>query len=578
MAMVNKIWKSKLWLLITIVALVIINWLASLYHTRIDFTNEKRFTLSKSTKKILRKLDDVVEVKVFLKGDFPSGFKKLANSTGEILQEFKEVAGNKLEINFVSPDEEVPGTNVKWGDTLSSLGLFPINLKSQLKNGEQQQLLYPVALIHYKEKVMPVRIYNGSPLINHKEINSADAMMEFEFANAIHKISQNEKSLLAYAIGNGEPSLYIDTGKDSLAVNLNTYDLTYTLRRDYTVFNFNLKTQPLIPDTFKLLMIVKPTQPFNDEEKLKIDQFVMRGGKLLMFIDKLNAEMDSLKIKNEVIAYDRNLELNDLLFKYGARINSDLVMDIQSDRLPFDVNGNGQFEFLKWNYFPFFSSKSNSVINKNLGFVSGQFLNSIDTVAAEGISKTVLLSTSGNGKRIATPALISGRENQMAPNDSSFNIPDIPVALLLEGKFTSVFSNHLSQSMNDTLNKYGGVYLQQCLYDNKMIVVADGDMVLNGVHKEEPIPMGFNSFTIGSQYELQFSNRDFLQNCLDYLINSSNLSEAKAKDYTLRLLDKNKVEEQKTTWQLINIIVPVLLVFLFAVLYQFIRKRKYTVN
>ncbi|HMK03670.1 MAG TPA: Gldg family protein, partial [Ferruginibacter sp.] len=430
----------------------------------------------------------------------------------------------------------------------------------------------------YQEKVAPVRIYNGSPLISYKEINSAEALMEFTFADAIYKISQNEKPLIAYAIGNGEPSLYEESGPDSLPVKLNTYDLTYTLRKDYTVFNFNLKTQPLVPDTFKLLMIVKPTQEFNDEEKLKIDQFVMRGGKLLMFIDKLSAEMDSLQIKNEVIAYDRNLQLNDLLFKYGARINSDLVMDIQSDRLPFDVNGNGQFEFLKWNYFPIFSSKSNNPVNKNLGFVSGRFVNSIDTVGGREIKSTVLLSTSANGKKLGTPALITGKENQSAPDDASFNVPDIPVALLLEGRFSSLFKNRLSQAMMDSLNKYGAIYMQQSLKDNKMIIVSDGDMVLNNVYKENPLPMGFNPFTIGSQYEMQFSNRDFLQNSLDYLVNPSGLSEAKAKDYTLRLLDKKEVEEGRTTWQIINIAAPLLLVSLFGLVFQWTRKRKYTIT
>ncbi len=573
MSVVNKIWRNGAWLPATIIMLVVLNWAASLYHTRIDLTNEKRFTLSAATKKILKKLDDEVQIDVFLKGEFPSGFKKLANSTGEVLQEFKEVA-NRLQYNFVSPDDEMEGTNVKWGDTLSSLGLYPINLKSQLKAGEQQQLLYPIALVHYKEKTIPVRIYNGSPLISYKEINSAEALLEFGFADAIHKISQNEKPMIAYAIGNNEPPLY--AAGDSLPGNMDTYDLTYSLRKDYTVFNFNLRTQPLIPDTFKLLMVVKPTTAFTPQEKLKIDQFVMRGGKLLMFIDKLNAEMDSLHIKNEVIAYDRGLELDDLLFKYGARINPDLVMDIQSDRLPFDVNGNGQFEFLKWNYFPFFTGKSDNPLNRNLGFISGKFVNSIDTVGAEEIKKTVVLSTSANGKKIATPALISGRENQLAPNDSTFNVPDIPVAVLLEGKFSSLFSNRLSADMNDSLEKYGAAFQQQCLYDNKVIIVGDGDMVLNGVHKDEPIPMGYNPFTIGSQYELQFANRDFLESCLDYLVNPSGLAEARAKDYTLQLLDKKKTNEQRSMWQIINIAVPILLLGLFAVLYQWLRRRKYT--
>ncbi len=567
-ALINKIWKSKAWLLITIALLVGLNWLASQYHTRIDFTNEKRFTLSTPTKKVLQKLDDVVQVDVFLKGDFPSGFKKLANSTTEMLQEFKEVAENKLGYNFISPDEEMPEASVKWGDTLSAIGLYPFNLKSQLKEGEKQQLVYPVALIRYKDRVLPVRLYNGIPNIGQKEINSAEALLEYELANGIYKITNDEKPMLAYSIGNGEPPVgsYI------------TYDLVENLLRpDYNLFTFNLNTQAVIPDTFKVLMIVKPTKPFSDQEKLKIDQFVMRGGKVLLFIDKLNAEMDSLRIKNEVIAYDRGLELNDLLFKYGARVNSDLVMDLQSDKLPFDVNGNGQFDFLTWNYFPVFASASNHPLNKNIGFVSGKFVNSIDTVGAEGIKKTFLLSSSSNSRIIATPALISGSQNVNAPRDEKFNKANIPVAVLLEGKFESLFSNRLSQAMNDSLKKYGSIFIPQNLYDNKIIVVADGDIPLNSVQKNEPLPMGMNPFTYGTQHQYPFANKEFIQNCLDYLINSSNLSEAKAKDYTLRLLDMKKVKAEKSTWQIINILVPVLIIILFALVYQFIRKRKYTV-
>ncbi|MBK8611502.1 MAG: gliding motility-associated ABC transporter substrate-binding protein GldG [Chitinophagaceae bacterium] len=569
MSVFGKIWKSKFWLPITIIALVVLNWLASLYHARIDFTNEKRFTLSAPTKKILRNLDAVVEVDVFLTGDFPSGFKKLALSTNEILGEFKEIAGNNLQYNFISPDELMPGTAVSWGDTLSATGLYPFNLKSQLKEGEKQQLVYPFALMRYKGKTMPIRLYNGIPNIGFREINNAEALMEYELANGIYKLGNENKPMVAYSAGNGEPPVgsYI------------TYDLVENvLRPDYNLFTFNLNAQALIPDTFKLLMIVKPTKPFSEEAKLKIDQFVMRGGKVLFFIDKLNAEMDSLRIKNEVIAYDRGLELNDLFFRYGARINSDLVMDLQSDRLPFDVNGDGQFEFLTWNYFPVFASASDHVINRNLGFVSGKFVNSMDTTGAEGIKKTSLLSSSQNSRSIATPALISGRENVNAPRDEKFNKANIPVAVLLEGRFKSLFANRLSQAFNDSLSKYGSTFIPQCLYDNKMIIVADGDIPLNSMQQNEPLPMGMNPFTYNSQYQYQFANKNFVQNCLDYLINTSNLTEAKAKEYTLRLLDKKKVEAEKITWLLINILVPVIGVLLFALAFQFRRKRKYTIN
>lgn len=569
MGLVNKIGKTKLWLPVTIGVLVVINWLASEYHTRVDFTNEKRFTLSAATQKLLKKLDEEVRIDVFLKGDFPSGFKKLAMSTEETLQEFKEIAGKKIKYHFINPEEEVEGTNIKWADTLSALGFVPINLTSQVKAGQQQQLIYPVAFVHYKEQVSPVILYQGrTKAITYPEINSAEAMMEFNFANVINKLTSASRPLVAYCTSNGEPE------------DIRTYDLVENvLKQDYDLKTFNLEKEHFIPDTFKLLIMVKPSKPFSDEEKLKLDQYVMRGGRLLLFIDKLEAELDSLQSKKgQVVAYDRQLELNDLLFKYGIRINSDLLMDLQCDFLPFDVNGNGQFELLPWNYFPVFETKSNHLINKNLGFVSGRFVNSIDTVEAEGIKKTILLSTSANSRNIATPALISVTENSVAPENEKFKKANIPAAVLLEGKFSSMYSNRLSQAMRDSLAKYGTPFLPQCLRENKMIVVADGDIVLNSVVKgNQPIPMGMNPYTFGSQREFSFANRDFLQNCIDYLVNASGLSEAKAKDYTLRLLDKKKVEEEKTNWQLINIAIPVAVVILFALIYQFLRKRKYTI-
>ncbi len=568
MGLLRTIWKSKAWLLISILLLAGINWLASVYHIRIDLTNEKRFTLSSPTRKVLQKPEDVIRIDVFLKGDFPSGFRKLANSAGELLQEFKEVAGSKLQYRFVSPEEMVEGTSVKWADTLSNLGFVPINLTSQVKAGQQQQLIYPVAFVHYKDQVSSVILYQGrSKGITYMEINSAEALMEYNFAYAINRLLESNRPLVGYCSSNGEPE------------DIRTYDLVENvLRQDYELKIFNLEKEPAIPDTFKLMLVVKPTKPFSDAEKLKLDQYVMRGGKLIFFVDKLEAELDSLQSKQgQVVAYDRGLELNDLLFKYGARVNSDLLMDLQCDFLPFDVNGNGQFELLPWNYFPVFESKSNHVINKNLGFVSGRFVNSIDTVEAEGIKKTILLSTSANSRSISTPALISVTENSVAPENEKFKKANIPAAVLLEGKFNSLFSNRLSQAMRDSLQKYGYEFMPACVAENKIIVVADGDMVLNSVVKgNQPIPMGMNPYTFGSQREFGFANRDFLQNSLDYLINASGLSEAKAKDYTLRLLDKKKVDAEKTKWQGINIAVPVLLVVLFALLYQFLRKRKYT--
>lgn len=567
MAGKKLIMKKGWWLIPVLLLLVAINWAASNWHARVDLTDEKRFTLSEPTKKLLRKLDAPVKIDVLLKGDYPSGFRKLAEASKDILSECKEIAGNKLQFRFLSPDEQVEGSTSTYADTVNAMGFFPINLTSQVKAGQQQQFVYPVALLHYKDQTIPIELYKGkTPLISFQELNSAEAMLEYQFAKAINAVTRKEMPIVAYATGNGEPMGY------------NTYDLVENaLKPNFRFFSFDLLNQPFIPEDFSALIMVKPSLSFTDEEKLKLDQYVMRGGKLLLFIDRLNAEMDSLQQKNEVVAYERDLKLNDLIFRYGARINPDLLMDLQCDYLPFDVNGNGQFELLPWNYFPVFESASNHPINKNLGFVSGQFVNTIDTTEAEGIRKTVLLRSSVNARKIGAPALISGRENVTAPESEKFRTANLIAGVLLEGKFNSFFANRLSKAMNDSLQAYDYGFIPKCVEDNKMVIVGDGDILLNAVIKgNQPIAMGMNPFTFGSQREFPFANREFLLNTLEYLVNNNGLAEAKSKDYVARLLDSKKVETEKIKWQIINIAVPVLLLICFALLFQWIRKRTYS--
>ncbi|MGN6296762.1 MAG: gliding motility-associated ABC transporter substrate-binding protein GldG [Ginsengibacter sp.] len=563
----KRLENKKWWWLILILAVGLTNYIASIIHERIDLTNEKRFSISQPVKTLLRTIDQRMEIYIFLRGDIPAGFKKLAVSAQETLQEFQEYSNGNIHYKLISADEKIPGTEKSFGDSLASLGLVPINLKVQLKEGEQSQYIYPAALISYEGKLQPVNLYAGSnKFITAPELNSAEALLEYNFASGIEKISNPQKPMIAYAVGNGEP------------IGPETYDLVENvLKKNYHLFMMDLQKEAVIPDTFKLLLIVKPSLTFSEEEKLKIDQYVMRGGKLLCFVDRLNAEVDSLQLKNEVIAYDRNLNLQDLFFKYGIRINGDLLMDLQCDFLPFSVNGKDQFEFLHWNYFPLFESPQNNVINKNLGLVEGKFVNTIDTVSSPGITKTILLKSSANSRTIETPALISGAENRNAPEDAAFNKSGLIAGVLLEGKFSSLFKNRISRQQMDSLNLYGVPFRSKNIENNKMIIVADGDIVLNGSYKDQLLPMGVNPYTVGTQYEYQFANRQFLINCMEYLVNDAGLAEAKSKDYKLRLLDPKKTTEQRGFWELLNIVLPVLLIIIFGLVYQAVRKRKYTV-
>ena len=570
MKSINKIWSSKLWWLFLLILVVAVNFLASSFHSRLDLTKEKRYTLSNATKQLLKNLNEPVMIDVFLKGDFPSGFKKLSLSTSELLKEFKENGKRNIIYNFYEPDEMISADR-KYADTLLSMGAAPINLTVQLKAGEQQQYVFPVAWIRYKDRSTLVNLYTGGKrVITPEELNSAEAMMEYQFINAINKITEETKAFVGYAVGNGEPA------------GAEVQDLIEgTLRPNYQLFTLNLPSQPSIPDTFKVLMIVKPTITFTEDEKFKLDQYIMRGGKIIWMIDDLAAEMDSLKLNARTVAFERNLNLTDQLFRYGARINPDLVMDLQCDFLPFIAGGtpeNPQYEFLKWNYFPLFESKNNHPINKNLRLISSRFANSIDTVKAEGIKKTFLLQSSATSRKIGTPAIISLDENRNAPEDEKFKTNSIPVAVLLEGKFRSLYEGRVSKDKADTLIAKGTPFIGKNNNDNKMIIIADGDMALNDFspQQQQILPMGLNKYTVGTNYEYQFANRDLILNCLEYMVNDVGIMETRSKDFVLRVLDTKKVSEQKLTWQIMNIVVPLFLVILLAVIYQMVRKMKYS--
>lgn len=564
----QKILKHKLSWMLLMVAFAAINLLASFIHGRIDLTKEKRYTISKTTKATLKQLDDNAEVIVFLNGNLPSGFQKLANTTADFLQLIKDANNSKISYRFVAADEQMDDADKKYEDTLIAMGANPINLTVQVKQGQETKLIFPYAWVKYKDKNELINLYNGkSRLITQDEINGAEAMMEYKFLKAFDGFVNNTKPIVAYSFGNGE------------ITDSRTYDLLQTLHKDYNLFTFDINKRAVIPDTFGVLMIAKPTIQFSEEEKLKIDQYLLRGGKVLCFIDNLHAEQDSLGIKPELVAYDRNLNLTDLFFKYGARINPDLVMDLQCDFMPFAVGGtrdDPQYEFLHWNYYPLFESKNNHPINKNLGLVAGRFVNSIDTVKAVGVNKYILLSSSANSRKLGTPVLINPKENRNTPEDILFKQKDIPVAVLLEGKFTSLYKNRISTVQLDSLQKLGAPFIAESEREGKMIIAADGDMVLNDVsQKQGPLPMGMNIFTAGSQYEYQFANREFLLNCLEYMTNKQGIIEARNKDLVLRLLNSKKIEEQKTTWQSINIGLPIVLIILIGFIYQQIRKKQF---
>lgn len=567
----KKIFSSKYSWVLLLAGLVLINFLASELHFRFDLTQEKRYTLAEPTKKVLKNLKDPVSITVFLDGDMPAGFKKLGNSAQELLQEFKEYGTQNIKVTFTRPGED--STTGYTMDSLMRMGLRPTNVRVKAKEGEgeEQRYLFPGAVLTYGQRVLPVdfmqgvSLEGGDPVKAMNSLNNVEALLEYKLISSIEKITTDTVPLIGYLLGNGEPQTY------------NIYDfIERTLKPNYRFTFLPIDSVNIIPQLFDALVIVKPVIPFNDRQKLKIDQYIMNGGKVIWMIDRLYAEMDSLMRKqSDFIAFDRNLNLEDQLFKYGVRINPDLVQDLQCDKVPLVVGNYGdkpQMQLTDWPYFPLLNSYSNHPIAKNLGQVLSLFPNSIDTIKTAGISKTILLASSANSRTLVTPAMVSLNSVKTEDDIKTFNRAHIPVAVLLEGRFSSLYSNRLSGAVLDTLaNMFHQPFLPQASVATKMIVLSDADIVSNVFSQQQgPLEMGLNQFT-----QTQYANKDFILNSIEYLVNNSGILETRSKDFTLRLLDPKKVESDKTFWQAINIGAPVLLILLFGAVFQALRKRKY---
>jgi gliding-associated putative ABC transporter substrate-binding component GldG len=559
--------KTKYWWAFLLAGVIAINYLASVIHYRIDLTAEKRYTLSNPTKNLLRNVNDQVVIDVFLAGDLPADFRKLRNNADELLQEFREYSSS-ITYRFKKPGEGLDEAGKQ--NTLlylDSLGIKPTNVKVQARGGEslEESLVYPAALVTYKEKTYPVNLLEGQDITGGlQSLNNATALLEYKFAHAIQKVTQERAAVIGYLAGNGEPLSY------------NVYDLIErTLKPNYGFGFVPIDSVPVIPLEFDAILIVKPTTRFTERQKLKLDQYVMHGGKVIWMIDNLYAEMDSLlRTQSDFVAFDRGLNIEDLLFKYGARINQDLVQDVQCDKLPLAVGNFGdkpQLQLVPWPYFPLLSSYSDHPIAKNLNNVLSIFPNSIDTVEAEGIKKTVLLASSDHSRSLKTPAIVSLNSVKTEDDLKTFNSRHLPIAVLLEGKFASLYSNRIAASTADSLNN---IYRQPFLAtgaDNKMIVMSDADIAGNVVTQNEgPLTMGTNQFT-----KMQYANKDFIINCIEYLTNASGILSARSKTFVLRLLDPETVDDERTKWQIVNTGVPVALILIFAFIYQAIRNRKY---
>lgn len=538
--------------------MILLNVLASEFFFRIDLTQDKRFTISDATIDVLENLDDEVFVKVYLEGTFPataSGFKRLQMAVRETLDEFQIYAGDRVRYRFIDPSAQ---TDVKarnqFHQELMQKGLQPTNLIT--KDGEQktEKLIFPGALISYKGKETPVLLLKGNKAATRDEIlNQSVEGVEFELASAIRRLTQKEKKRVGFLQG------YSQLSPARIA------DLTLSLQESCDVFAVDLPQSPTLQGLDAILMI-KPDTAITEADKYKIDQFIMHGGKALFFVDAMR--VDSVG-EQGTIAFPYNLNLDDLLFRYGLRLNANLIKDLNSGKIPLNVGMMGnqpQIQPMPWTFYPLINRFNRHPIVRNMDAVYTKFVGTIDTVKAAGIVKTPLMFTSQYTKVLAAPVPISFNEARRNPDPATYNNGPKPIAYLLEGPFESLFKNRIvaSDERAKTFREKG--------LATKIIVCSDGDLVVNefDYRKNQPLPLGVDRF-MGSV----FANKDFVMHAIDYLMDEKGVIVARNKEIQLRPLDRLRLKEERLQWQLINMILPVLLVLIFGSVYYYVRQRKY---
>ncbi|MDB5109510.1 MAG: gldG [Mucilaginibacter sp.] len=535
--------------------------LSNMVFTRFDFTKEKRYTLSAISRNIMDSLKQPVKVTIYLQGDFPGGMKRLQYATKDMLSDLQAYSHRKLQFEFADP---LKGMNTQEQDqaiqSLKDKGLEPNYLSVKTDNGLTQKLFIPGALVTANGKEVPVNLLQKRiGLSDDEQLNNSIQNLEYAFSSAIKK-----------AITGGKPQIGFTTGHNELS-DLQLNDAMKTLADGYEVGRIDLKLIPFDSlKKIKLVVIPKPDKPFTELEKFKLDQYIMQGGRVLWAIDQVSAELDSLRGHGgEQLAFPKQLNLDDQLFVYGIRINYDLIADMNCAQIPVStgsVGGQAQIQLVPWLFYPIIIPMSKNPVVKNLDGIYSQFTSTIDTLAVKNVKKTILLTSSPYNKKISAPHILSLQAIEQEPNPKDFQGSPKPVAVLLEGKFTSDFKNRpVPGDFKESLT-----VLPQST-PTKMMVVSDGDIFRNEVAADgSPYPLGFDHYT-----QQNFGNKNLLLNTADYLTDDSGLIALRNKEIQLRLLNRARIRSEKLFWQVINMVSPLLLVLIFAIFQHYMRKRKY---
>jgi ABC-2 type transport system permease protein len=555
--MVN--WKSKkladfLILANGLVIVVLLNLIGSFYFFRLDLTEEKRYSIKPSTHELLKNLEEPVYVEVFLEGDLNAGFRRFQKSIRETLEEFRVYSDGKVQYTFTNPSAAMgQKAQSEFMNELASKGIQVLPVIENKDGQRTEKLVFPGALVSGGGLETGVMLFKGNRTQNSQEVlNQSIEGVEYELANAIHKLVNTNRKKIGFTSGHGElDSLQIASLKSALN---DQYDLE------------SISTNNSIGD-FAVVIVAKPTKAFSEKDKFELDQFVMRGGRILFLLDQLDAKMDSASSEN-YFAFPYDLKLDDQLFKYGVRINQDLIQDRVSSKYPVVVGNAGnrpQVMQMDWPFFPLINNYTSHPITQNMDAVLARFVSSMDTVKANGIKKTPLLFSSAYSRKVSSPVQVSINDLRKNVDPEKFNGGPISIAYLLEGKFTSLYKNRfLPENVDQKKFIETG--------ESKIIVISDGDLARNDVNprNNQPQQLGRDPF---SNYT--FANQELLRNMVAYLTDENGLINARTKEIKIRPLDKQKIRESKSYWQAINLIAPLVLLIALGLARSFWRRKKY---
>ncbi len=570
--------KDILGLVIALAIIVLINFIAGLSFFRIDLTSEQRYSISDATKTLLEGLEDEVYVQVYLEGSFPASFKRLRNETKEMLDEFQAYSNGNLSFEFINPSEH---PDIKERDrvykNLFEKGLRPTDLEINDDDGVSKKVVWPGAIVRFRDIETPVQLlksqFGAQPEVI---LNRSIESLEFELASAIKKVSSPFIERIAFIEGHGELNKY------------ETADIVRSLRDFYEVERIRLdgninslsgrrykdSTDASVSNQFVAAIIAGPDSSFDEKDKFIIDQFIMYGGKVIWLIDGVEANMDSLrnpKNNNTLLALPKVLNIEDQLFNYGVRINTDLIQDMQAAPIPVISGQYGnqmKTQLFPWLYYPLLFSKNNHPINKNLDVVKADFASSIDLVGNQGIKKTIILSSSKLTKLVKAPTRVSLNMLSYNPPQDQFNKQEVPIGVLLEGEFTSVYKNRLSPRVANASE----IKFKETSDQTQMLVLSDADIIRNEYNPKsnEYYPLGYDKYT-----KQTYANKDFFLNAINFLVDESGLILSNTKSFKIRLLNKSAIQENRGLIQILNTIAPIALIILLGLIIHWNRRRKF---